>query len=187
MILLKIQNLKRVEENTTEEGYFMAVESLKKIHKRVLVVDDDSAILDILDQYMKIIGLDVVAVASGEEALAAFKRNQFDIVISDIKMAHMDGLTLLAEIKRMDPEVLFIVITGYPSIETVLEAMKKGATDYLVKPFQFDEIKLKIERALIEKDMNQRIKSNQGMIWALVISIPVWLILGIILAKMILR
>jgi DNA-binding NtrC family response regulator len=160
---------------------------LKKIHKRVLVVDDDHAILDILSQYMKIIGLDAVSAASGEEALKYFEKDQFDIVISDIKMANMDGLTLLAEIKKIDPDVLFIVITGYPSIETVLEAMKKGAVDYLVKPFQFDEIKIKIERALVEKDMNKQLKNNQGLIWSLIISIPVWLILGIILAKLIIR
>ena len=157
--------------------------SLTKIHKRILVVDDDPAILDVLTQYMKLIGLDAVSAASGEEALAVFKKNQFDIVVSDIKMANMDGLTLLGEVKRLDPDVIFIVITGYPSIETVLEAMKKGAVDYIVKPFQFDEIKIKIERALVEKDMNKQLRSNQGIIWSLIISIPVWLILGIILAK----
>ncbi|HQL01236.1 MAG TPA: response regulator [Smithellaceae bacterium] len=157
--------------------------SLTKIHKRILVVDDDPAILDVLTQYMKLIGLDAVSAASGEEALAAFKKNHFDIVVSDIKMANMDGLTLLGEVKRLDPDVIFIVITGYPSIETVLEAMKKGAVDYIVKPFQFDEIKHKIERALVEKDMNKQLRSNQGIIWSLIISIPVWLILGIILAK----
>ncbi len=161
--------------------------SLTKIHKRVLVVDDDPAILDVLGQYMKLIGLDTVCATSGEEAMSAFSKDHFDIVVSDIKMANMDGLTLLGEIKRIDPDILFIVITGYPSIETVLEAMKKGAVDYLVKPFQFDEIKLKIERALVEKDMNKQLKSNQGIIWSLIISIPVWLILGIILAKLLIR
>jgi len=90
-------------------------------------------------------------------------------------------------VKRIDPEILFFIITGYPSIETVLEAMKKGAKDYLVKPFQFDEIKMKIERALVEKDMNKQLKSNKGLIWSLIISIPLWLILGIILAKLLSR
>ena len=160
---------------------------LKKIHKRILVVDDEDAIRDVLGQYMKIIGLDSVEVASGEEALSMFQKGHFDIVVSDIKMANMDGLTLLGEVKRIDPEVLFFIITGYPSIETVLEAMKKGAKDYLVKPFQFDEIKMKIERALVEKDMNKRLKSNRRLIWSLIISIPVWLILGIILAKLLFR
>lgn len=161
--------------------------SLKKIHKRILIVDDDEAILDVLGQYMKIIGLDAVGASSGEEALSLFQKDHFDIVVSDIKMANMDGLTLLGEVKRIDPEILFFIITGYPSIETVLEAMKKGAKDYLVKPFQFDEIKMKIERALVEKDMNKQLKSNRGLIWSLIISIPLWLILGIILAKLLSR
>jgi len=99
----------------------------------------------------------------------------------------MDGLTLLNEVKQIDPEVLFIVITGYPSIETVLGAMKQGAVDYLVKPFQFEEIKIKVERALVEKDMNSQLKSNRGMIWSLIISIPIWLILGIILTKILMK
>ena len=163
------------------------LKNLTKINKRVLVVDDDPAMLDILCQYMKIIGLEAVCVNSGESALKEFKRGVFDIVISDIKMANMDGLTLLSEIKRIDYEVLFIIITGYPSIETVLEAMKKGAIDYLVKPFKFDEIKIKIERALVEKEMNKQLKSNQGIIWSLIISIPVWLVLGIVLAKLIMK
>lgn len=160
---------------------------LKKIHKRVLVVDDDEAIRDVLCQYMQTIGLDAVCAASGEEGLKAFTKDHFDIVISDIKMAQMDGLTLLNEVKQIDPDVVFIVITGYPSIETVLEAMKQGAVDYLVKPFQFQEIKIKIERALAEKDMNSQLKSNRGMIWSLIISIPIWLILGIILAKILMK
>ena len=160
---------------------------LKKIHKRVLVVDDDEAIRDVLSQYMKMIGLDVVSAASGEEGLKAFSKGHFDIVISDIKMENMDGLTLLNEVKQIDPEVLFIVITGYPSIETVIGAMKQGAVDYLVKPFQFEEIKIKVERALVEKDMNSQLKSNRGMIWSLIISIPIWLILGIILTKILMK
>ncbi len=165
----------------------MTLNNLKNIHKRILVVDDEEAIRDVLGQYMKIIGLDSVEAASGEEALSMFQKGHFDIVVSDIKMANMDGLTLLGEVKRIDPEVLFFIITGYPSIETVLEAMKKGAKDYLVKPFQFDEIKIKIERALVEKDMNKQLKSNRGLIWSLIISIPIWLILGIILAKLLIR
>ena len=163
------------------------LKDLTKIRRRVLLVDDDPAILDILTQYMKIIGLEAVSAQSGEAALKIFNKDEFDIVVSDIKMANMDGLALLGEIKKIDPGVLFIIITGYPSIESVLEAMKKGATDYLVKPFQFDEIKIKVERALVEKDMNRQLKSNQGIIWSLLISIPVWLILGIVLAKLLMK
>jgi len=163
------------------------INNLTKINKRVLVVDDDPDMLDILSQHMKIIGLETVCANSGGSALKEFKKGEFDIVISDIKMASMDGLTLLSEIKRIDHDVLFIIITGYPSIETVLEAMKKGAVDYLVKPFKFDEIKRKIVRALVEKDMNKQLKSNQWIIWSLIISIPVWLVLGIVLAKIIMK
>jgi two-component system response regulator PilR (NtrC family) len=84
----------------------------------------------------------------------------------------------------VEPDAIYIMITGYPSIESALEAIKKGARDYITKPFNIDEIRLKIERALLEKNMRGRLKNIQGIVWALVISIPVWLILGIVLARM---
>jgi DNA-binding response OmpR family regulator len=65
--------------------------------------------------------------------------------------------------------------------------IKKGAKDYITKPFNIDEIKVKIERALLEQNLKGRLKNTQGIIWALIISIPVWLILGIILAKVLLK
>jgi two-component system response regulator PilR (NtrC family) len=158
--------------------------SLKKIHRRVLIVDDDPTILDVLREYLKTIGLQSVCVGSGAEALEKFKKDHFDMVISDLMMEQMDGLALLEEIKRIDYDVIFIIITGYPSVESVIDAMKKGAKDYLIKPFQFDEIKIKVERALVEKAMSNQLKSNQGIMWSLIFSIPIWLILGIILAKL---
>jgi two-component system response regulator PilR (NtrC family) len=96
----------------------------------------------------------------------------------------MDGLELLGEIRKMDPEAIFIMITGYPSINSAMEAMKRGAKDYVTKPFNIDEIGLKMERVLLERSLKGRLRNVQGLIWALVISIPVWLILGIILARL---
>lgn len=90
---------------------------LKKIHKRVLVVDDDEPIRDVLCQYMQAIGLDAVCAASGEEGLKAFTKGHFDIVISDIKMAQMDGLTLLNEIKQIDPDVLLLSLPAIPPLK----------------------------------------------------------------------
>jgi two-component system response regulator PilR (NtrC family) len=111
-------------------------------------------------------------------------KGHFDIVLSDFVMSPMDGLELLAEIRKMDPDATFIMITGYPSIDSAMEAMKRGARDYITKPFNIDEIRLKMERVLLERSLTGRLKNVQGLIWALVISIPVWLIFGIILAKL---
>jgi len=102
--------------------------------------------------------------------------------LSDLVMKPMDGLELLSKIKQINPAVIFIMITGYPSIKSTIEAIRKGASDYITKPFNIDEINIKIERALLERSLHERLKNTRGILWALIISIPVWLILGIILA-----
>ena len=93
------------------------------------------------------------------------------------------GLELLSEITKIDPDAVFIMITGHPSIESALKAMHNGAKDYISKPFNIDEIKLKIERVLLESSLKGRLKNVQGIAWALLIAIPFWLILGIMLAR----
>ena len=98
-------------------------------------------------------------------------------------MEPMNGLELLNKIKEIKPDAIFIMITGHPTIKTSIEVIKKGATDYITKPFNIDEIKVKIERALLEKNLQGRLKNSQGIVLALIISIPVWLVLGIVMAK----
>ena len=155
----------------------------KKKTNRILIVDDEENIRQILTEYLKDFGYEVTCAVNGQEALQIYRKGYFDIILSDLVMRPMDGLELLHEIKKVDPDAIFIMITGYPSIESALEAIKKGARDYITKPFNIDEIRLKIERALLEKNMRGRLKNIQGIVWALVISIPLWLILGIVLAK----
>jgi DNA-binding NtrC family response regulator len=152
--------------------------------KRVLVVDDEEAIRELLTDYLNKFGYEVVCAADGQEAMQKYMKGHFDIVLSDFVMSPMDGLELLGEIRKMDPDATFIMITGYPSIDSAMEAMKRGARDYITKPFNIDEIRLKMERVLLERSLTGRLKNVQGLIWALVISIPVWLIFGIILAKL---
>jgi DNA-binding NtrC family response regulator len=155
---------------------------LKQRPKRVLVVDDDEGIRELLTDYLNNFGYEVVCAVNGQEAVQKYKAGHFDIVLSDLVMSPMDGLGLLGEIRKMDPDAIFIMITGYPSIDSAMEAMKRGARDYISKPFNIDEIGLKIDRVLLERSLTGRLKNIQGVVWALVISIPVWLILGIILA-----
>ncbi|MGZ6236673.1 MAG: sigma-54-dependent transcriptional regulator [Syntrophales bacterium] len=157
---------------------------LRERPKRVLVVDDEEAIRELLTDYLNKFGYEVVCAANGQEAMQKYVKGHFDIVLSDFVMSPMDGLELLAEIRKIDPDAMFIMITGYPSIDSAMEAMKKGAKDYITKPFNIDEIRLKMERVLLERSLMGRLKNVQGLIWALVISIPVWLIFGIILARL---
>ena len=157
---------------------------LRKRRKRLLVVDDEEGMREILAEYLDEFGYEVDSAVNGREAMQKYKNGHFDIVLSDLVMSPMDGLELLGEVRKMDPDAVFIMMTGYPSLNSAMEAMKIGATDYITKPFNIDEIRLKIDRVLLERSLKGRLKNVQGIIWALVISIPVWLILGIILARL---
>jgi len=157
--------------------------NLKKRPKRVLVVDDDENIRCLISELLKKLDYEVTCAVNGQDALQIYQLGRFDIVLSDLIMKPMDGLELLNKIKGINPAVIFIIITGYPSIKSTIEAIRKGANDYITKPFNIDEINMKIERALLERSLHERLKNIKGIVWALIISIPVWLILGIILAR----
>ncbi|MEN6318071.1 MAG: response regulator [Syntrophaceae bacterium] len=157
--------------------------SSEKRSKRILIVDDEENIREILTEYLDEFGYDVTSAINGKDALQIYNKERFDIILSDLVMKPMDGMELLGEIKKLDQDAIFIMITGYPSVDSAMEAIKKGARDYITKPFNIDEIKIKIERALLERSMKGSLKNIQGIVWALVISIPAWLLLGIILAR----
>jgi len=149
-----------------------------------VVVDDEENIREVLSNYLTSLGYYVVTAKDGTDALEKFKPGNFDLIISDLLMPNVDGLELLRRIREQDKEVVFLMITGYPSIETAVEAIKQGAYDYITKPFHMEDVKLRIERAFEKKNLKERLSTVQGFVWALLFSIPIWLILGIILAKL---
>ncbi|MBN2687570.1 MAG: sigma-54-dependent Fis family transcriptional regulator [Deltaproteobacteria bacterium] len=151
---------------------------------KVMVVDDEATIREVLSSYLEKMNYSVETAEDGEDALKKFRKGDFDLIISDLSMPKIDGLELLKRIRVIDKDVIFLMITGYPSIETAVDAIKKGAYDYLTKPFHMEDIKLRIERALEKRLLKERLKTVQGLAWALVFSIPLWLILGIILAAL---
>lgn len=127
----------------------------------ILVVDDEPLIRKSLYEILKIAGFDTHTAQNAEEALALFTARSFDIVITDMKLPKMSGLDLLGALKKTSPMTELILITGYGSIETAVEAMKKGAFDYVTKPIVDDEIKILIEkiiekRCLLEENRNLR-------------------------------
>lgn len=151
---------------------------------RVLIVDDEQDILETLPEILNKWGHQTFVAANGMEALKVFRENPLDFVITDIKMPQMDGLELLEKIQQMDKEVMVIFLTGYPSLDSAISAMRSGAYDYLVKPVNMDELKLRIERGLERKEHIKSLPLLKGLNWALLVSIPLWLVLGIILAKL---
>ncbi len=114
----------------------------------ILLVDDDPSLSRVIQFQLEEAGYHVSRAASGEEGLRSFKEHNPGLVITDIKMPRMDGLALLAEIKRLSPHALVIVITAHGSIDTAITAMKTGAHDYLCKPFAKDELLVTVEKAL---------------------------------------
>jgi DNA-binding NtrC family response regulator len=151
--------------------------------KRIFVVDDDEQIRNLLVEFCHHLGYEVTTAANGVEALEKFNPYEMDCVISDLVMPDMDGLELLKQIKGQDKRVPVFIITGYPTIETAIEVMKQGAYDYIAKPLQLEDVRIKIERALHTQSLQKSIKRLTGIAWAVIISIPIWLILGIIFGR----
>ncbi len=121
-------------------------ESRKESH--IVVVDDEQDMRTFLEILLRRSGYSVVSFPTAEGALSYCRSNRFDLVITDMRMPGMDGLELLREIKAIEKEVPVIMITAYASVETAIETMKYGAYDYLTKPFNIDEIKINIKKAL---------------------------------------
>ena len=151
---------------------------------RVLVVDDEENIREVLSNYLENMNYDVVTAIDGQDALDKYQKGEFDLIISDLLMPKVDGLELLKQIRIIDKDIIFLMITGYPSIETAVDAIKKGAYDYITKPFHMEDVKLRIERAFEKQSLKERLRTVQGFVWALLLSIPLWLVLGIILAAL---
>jgi two-component system response regulator PilR (NtrC family) len=127
------------------------------------LIDDEPVIHDVLGQLLSAEGYQVEISSSGEEALTKFREQEFDLVLLDLLMPGMDGLEVLKEIKKIDPEVPIIIITAYASVESALSAMKMGAFDYIQKPFKNEELLLTISRALEHhqlKEENIRLQSE---------------------------
>ena len=114
----------------------------------ILIVDDDLHIRRHLVTHVRSLGHTVVEAGTAEEALAAIAGAVPDLVVSDVRMPGMDGLTMLGELKRLAPETLVVLMTAYATVPQAVEAMRAGAFDYLVKPFGLDHIDLLLERAL---------------------------------------
>jgi len=113
---------------------------------RILIVDDELIMRESLAGWLERDGYEVEKASSGEEALEKNKSSKYDILIVDIKMEGMSGLELLKHVNEKDPDVAVVIITAYGSISTAIEAMKNGACDYLLKPFDPSELGIIIEK-----------------------------------------
>ena len=149
----------------------------------LLIVDDDEAVRTLLKEFFQGLGYVVVTAEGGQEALQKLHNFEVDCIISDLVMPDMDGLALLKHIRAQSRNTPFLMNTGYPSVDSAVEAMKAGAYDYISKPLQLEDVRIKVERALYTKKLEKSVKTVNGIVWAILISIPLWLILGIVVGK----
>ncbi len=130
---------------------------------RILVVDDEQSMQEFLEIFFRREGFDVVTTGDVDSALVAVEFDDFDVVISDVKMPDRTGLDLLQAVKEMSPETVVIMITAFATTETAIAAMKQGAYDYVTKPFKVDELRLVVEKALEKKLLtleNRRLRTE---------------------------
>lgn len=116
------------------------------MNSRVLIIEDEKLTRITLEDTLKRTGYDVTSAGDGLTGLNMIKESKWDIVLLDLKLPGMDGISLLKEIRNINPETSVIIITAYGTIESAVEAMKLGAYDYLTKPFNIDEIAIKLNR-----------------------------------------
>ncbi|MCY2954141.1 MAG: sigma-54 dependent transcriptional regulator [Planctomycetota bacterium] len=131
--------------------------------KTILIVEDETVLRESLAELLVGEGYEVRQAADGKAAYDLVMHQPVDLVLSDVRMPEMDGLTLLCQLQKLAPETPVIMITAYGTVETAVAAMRTGAHDYLLKPVQFDDVLVKIRRALDFREMSvtQRVMTEQ--------------------------
>ena len=116
--------------------------------KRALVIDDEPVVLKSYSRILRGGGMEVECAASGGYGLELAAKNRFDVMLLDLKIPDVDGMEILRQVKQVRPGAVVVMVTGYPSVDTAVEAMKLGACDYVVKPFSPKELREVVARAL---------------------------------------
>jgi ATP-dependent Lon protease len=118
---------------------------------KVLVVDDEEIARKNLEHILKKENYTVITAASGAEAIEKMEASDFDVVLTDIRMEKVDGIQVLEKAKSRYPDSKVIMITGYASVDSAIETLKKGAFHYIAKPFKIDEIRVTVKQAIAKK------------------------------------
>lgn len=129
---------------------------------RLLVIDDEQGMRDMLAFELRREGFDVTTAASGQEAIELVRKSKYDIAVTDLKMPGMDGVETLEALKAIDPEIEVIIATGYATVDTAITCMKRGAYDYIQKPFDLNELQLLIDKAIEKRHLSGMIALYQA-------------------------
>ncbi|MEZ7890865.1 MAG: response regulator [Candidatus Wallbacteria bacterium] len=133
----------------------------ENIKGRILIIDDDEAILRVLSKFLELEGHKVTSVLKSVDALEVFKKNVFDLVITDMYMPEMDGLDVIRNFKDVNMNVPIIILTAAGTISNVIQSLKLGAFNYMTKPFNINEVREIVNKALLTSFIHQ---SQKGFI-----------------------
>ncbi len=125
--------------------------------EKILVVDDELFIRELLFEFLTREDYEVVLADCGEKAVELIKSQPVEVALIDLKMPGINGIETLKKIKEADPHTLSIIMTGYPTLESSIEALRCGAYDYVMKPFKLNELKSSVEKALHESKLKKEI------------------------------
>jgi len=131
---------------------------------KLLVAEDDEGIRKGLEEMMEEEGYEVVGVENGAQAIEKIRDDGFDLILTDMVMPEMSGMDLLNEAKKVKPETKVIIITAFGTIDNAVEAIKKGASDYIEKPFKINEVQNTIRKVLEEAKFEEESRSLAGKI-----------------------
>ena len=148
---------------------------------KILVVDDEPSVVKVFSEYLTQVGYTVQSAANGKQALEVFKKDHFQLVITDIEMPEIDGMALIDKIKAVNKHTVVIVVTGYGTIERAVEAIKKGAYDFLEKPLNFKALDMVVHRALERYFIYKNLRMFRTLFFMLVTVLPVVLLTGVVL------
>jgi signal transduction histidine kinase len=126
----------------------------------LLIVDDEESVVVTLKAILMREGYDVTTASTGGAALAALRAQTFDLVLTDLRLDDMDGLAILAEIRRRSPETVAILLTGYASLESSVKALREGAYDYLIKPCDVEELKATVARGIERRQLSLQLHAR---------------------------
>lgn len=132
--------------------------------KVVLLVDDEEIIRETLSRDLKEGGHAVLVAESGEQAVQLLRQHHVDLVITDLMMEGMDGIEVLKAAKEFDPELCVVILTGFGDLASAIGAVRYGADDYLLKPYEFDDLQLRIGRCLTQQDLRRRVNIYEDIL-----------------------
>src|SRR5256884_2918654 len=132
-----------------------AAPAADRVPPRILVVDDERSMRELLAIVLRREGYEVVLAENGRAAIEVLEREAIDILVSDIKMPDLSGVDVLRAAKRIDQDILGIMITAFASTDTAVEAMRLGACDYLSKPFDVDLLRMKVREKIENRQLRQ--------------------------------